>query len=315
MSNSAADQPERTRTVAVPSLVHRSTLESLGLTSFHLSARAGYTRVIAGVTSHPTATHRVQVPLWVDDAWLGIRQQVAALQLVRPDAVASHATAAILFGWALPRRLQRGSRIHLTTTTRRIRRADVLAHCQTDLTSVECAGVRLTDSCQTLRDIAGTLSEVELHELLEGVCGNWHGPPSTKPEELLDRIPEWPRFRGSAQLLRVLPHVRTGVGSPQETRLRRTIMLDGLPEPRAAHPVTISGITFHPDLSYPDLCIAIEYEGDHHRTDSRQWDSDIRREELFREAGWAYLRVTRSTHMRAFLDRLEAEHRRRSAAR
>jgi hypothetical protein len=203
----------------------------------------------------------------------------------------------------------------LTTTTRRIRRADVLAHCQTDLTSVECAGVRLTDSCQTLRDIAGTLSEVELHELLEGVCGNWHGPPSTKPEELLDRIPEWPRFRGSAQLLRVLPHVRTGVGSPQETRLRRTIMLDGLPEPRAAHPVTISGITFHPDLSYPDLCIAIEYEGDHHRTDSRQWDSDIRREELFREAGWAYLRVTRSTHMRAFLDRLEAEHRRRSAAR
>ncbi|WP_147375385.1 hypothetical protein [Jiangella rhizosphaerae] len=29
-----------------------------------------------------------------------------------------------------------------------------------------------------------------------------------------------------------------------------------------------------PDLSYPHLKIAIEYDGDHHRTDQRQWRHD-----------------------------------------
>lgn len=307
------DTPGNLRAVAVPELVHQTTLGHLGLSPYHLTRNAGYTRVFRGVMAHPTRETTIDVPHWADDRWLEARLKVAALQLSRPDAVGSHATAALLHGWALPRSLQNAPRIHASAKNG-IERGEVVSHRHEALDVLDAYGIRLTGLAATLRDIAGMLSDVDLHELLEGVCGNWHGPPSTTPEELLDRIPDWPRFRGSAQLLRVLPHVRTGVGSPQETRLRRTIMLDGLPEPRVAHPVSIAGITFHPDLSYPHLCIAIEYEGDHHRSDSRQWDSDIRREELFREAGWAYLRVTRSTHMREFLDRLEAEHRRRCAA-
>lgn len=82
----------------------------------------------------------------------------------------------------------------------------------------------------------------------------------------------------------------------------------GLPEPVVAHPVTLEGRTFHPDLSYPDLRIAIEYDGDHHRSDDRQWDADVRREEAFREAGWTYLRMTKSSDMSekpARLDRMD----------
>lgn len=203
----------------------------------------------------------------------------------------------------------------MTTPSRRLRRRDVVAHCQTELDIVTRAGIRLTGLSETLRHIAGLLSEEELLVLLEGVCGDWHGPPSTTPEELLDLVPDWPRFRGSLTLLRALPQVRTGVGSPQETRLRRSIMRHGLPEPAVAHPVVLDGITFHPDLSYPDLCIALEYEGDHHRTDARQWESDIRREELFREAGWVYLRVTRSTNVLLLLDRLAQAHADRSRSR
>jgi very-short-patch-repair endonuclease len=46
-----------------------------------------------------------------------------------------------------------------------------------------------------------------------------------------------------------------------------------------------------PDLSYPDLRIAIEYDGDHHRT-SRQWRSDRARRQLLEDAGWIVLEFT-----------------------
>ena len=306
---------QQMRLVAVPELVHRSNLEDMGMSPYHLTQQAGLTRVLRGVFAHPTRQRTIEVPRWIDDRWLEVRLQTAALQLARPDAVASHTTAALLHGWVLPRSQQREKLIHASSTNGVDRRDEVVSHRLEALEVLDAYGIRLTGLAATLRDVAGTLTDVELHELLEGVCGDWHGPPSVTPRELLDHVPSWPRFRGSARLLRVLPHVRTGVGSPQETRLRRTVMLEGLPEPRVAHPVTIAGITFHPDLSYPHLLIAIEYEGDHHRTDTRQWDSDIRREELFRDAGWAYFRVTRSTHMRQFLDRLAAEHSHRSGGR
>src|SRR5690625_389515 len=104
---------------------------------------------------------------------------------------------------------------------------------------------------------------------------------------------------------RAIPLRRLGVRPPRETALRLQIMAAGLPEPVVAHPVTLEGRTFHPDLSYPDLSIAIEYEGDHHRVDDWQWDADIRREDLFREAGWEYLRITKSSARAGRLTRLE----------
>lgn len=47
-----------------------------------------------------------------------------------------------------------------------------------------------------------------------------------------------------------------------------------------------------PHLAYPDLRIAIEYEGDHHRTDRIQWSHDIERERWVCQEGWDYIRVT-----------------------
>lgn len=297
----------------MPALVHSTTLHALGLTKHHLTPAAGLTRVIRGVVAHPTQTWSLEAPLWADDRWLQTRLKVAALQLSRPDAIASHTTAALLHGWALPHTHRTAQRIHVVARTRVDRPGEVVSHRGAAPDVLDVYGIRLTGFAGTLRDIADMVSDVALHELLEGVCGNWHGPPSITPQELLTQVPSWPRFRGSAALLRALPHVRTGVSSPQETRLRRDIMREGLPEPQVAQPITIGGITFHPDLSYPHLRIAIEYEGDHHRTDPRQWEADIRREEHFRAAGWAYLRVTKSTPLREFLDRLASEHADRSA--
>lgn len=45
------------------------------------------------------------------------------------------------------------------------------------------------------------------------------------------------------------------------------------------------------DLAYPDLRIAIEYDGDHHRTSARQYEHDITRFDRLHEAGWLVIRV------------------------
>lgn len=46
------------------------------------------------------------------------------------------------------------------------------------------------------------------------------------------------------------------------------------------------------DLAYPELKIAIEYEGDGHRTDKRQWRRDIQRQRDLEDRGWTVIRLT-----------------------
>jgi very-short-patch-repair endonuclease len=45
-----------------------------------------------------------------------------------------------------------------------------------------------------------------------------------------------------------------------------------------------------PDLSYPELRIAIEYDGDVHR-DQRQWRKDVARQRRLEELGWIIVHV------------------------
>ena len=47
-----------------------------------------------------------------------------------------------------------------------------------------------------------------------------------------------------------------------------------------------------PDLCYPDLKIAIEYDGQHHLLDIRQWRRDIRRRENLEREGWLVRVIT-----------------------
>ena len=81
--------------------------------------------------------------------------------------------------------------------------------------------------------------------------------------------------------------------SPMETRLRLLIVRAGLPRPDANRDVVVDGAWLaRPDLSYPALRIAIEYDGDHHRTNARQWQRDIGRRRVLEDAGWLLVVVT-----------------------
>ena len=45
-------------------------------------------------------------------------------------------------------------------------------------------------------------------------------------------------------------------------------------------------------MGWEDILVAVEYEGDHHRTDRRQFNKDIRRMEILTDLGWIVVRVT-----------------------
>lgn len=119
--------------------------------------------------------------------------------------------------------------------------------------------------------------------------------PMASREAVQDRIEDWGRFAGRAAVRTALDQARESVESPKESETRLLIVHDGLPEPVVQWKV-FDGTRFvaRVDLAYPELRIAIEYDGDGHRTDKDQWRTDIRRQRELEELGWIVIRLTES---------------------
>jgi hypothetical protein len=99
--------------------------------------------------------------------------------------------------------------------------------------------------------------------------------------------------RGAKALAAALPRVRQGSQSPEETFLRLGLVDHGLPEPELQVPVHTAEGERHADAGYPEQRVLLEYQGDHHRTDRRQWLSDLTRIQLFEDAGYRTILVGR----------------------
>lgn len=97
---------------------------------------------------------------------------------------------------------------------------------------------------------------------------------------------------GLRQLETVLSLVDVGAQSPKESWLRLVLVQAGLPRPKTQIPVVVDGWTkYYLDMGWQDIKVAVEYDGEHHRTDRFQYAKDsFRREELER-LGWIVIRV------------------------
>lgn len=84
-----------------------------------------------------------------------------------------------------------------------------------------------------------------------------------------------------------------GAESPQETWLRLLLIRKGFPRPETQIPV--AGPTGRPryrlDMGWEDIKVAVEYDGEHHRTDDSSYRSDILRLEYIQSMGWIIIRV------------------------
>ncbi|KDA04783.1 hypothetical protein DC31_04440 [Microbacterium sp. CH12i] len=107
------------------------------------------------------------------------------------------------------------------------------------------------------------------------------------------RLELWGRFPGCGVIRRALPLARERVESPKETETRLLLRAAGLPEPVVQHEVRDHGhFVARVDLAYPESKIAIEYEGDGHRVDKKQWRIDIQRQRDLEDHGWIVIRLT-----------------------
>lgn len=139
--------------------------------------------------------------------------------------------------------------------------------------------------------LAPLLSLDELIEAGDHLVRRKH-PPCTL-DSLAAEVTAARGRRGVTAASAALPHLRAGTDSPRETRMRRTIVRAGFPEPlvgfRAHHEGVFIGT---PDLAFPEYRIAFEYQGGGHR-EQDVFEEDIDRLERFHEAGWVVIQVTR----------------------
>ncbi|TDN91763.1 hypothetical protein [Microbacterium sp. BK668] len=121
--------------------------------------------------------------------------------------------------------------------------------------------------------------------------------PLTTRDELAGALAAGRRL-GAADLRVALGLVREGAASRPETHLRLAMASASLPEPELDFDVRDArgGRIGWTEFAFPGWGVLVEYEGDHHRTDAKQWNRDILKHDLCRAAGWEVVRVT-SAHL------------------
>jgi very-short-patch-repair endonuclease len=210
----------------------------------------------------------------------------------------SHSTALGLWGAPLPEAI--GPDIHVSVRFPRTppRGAGVAGHSQRHVRSTTAHGLPIATPEFAWCQSAPLLDREDLVAvgdfLVTGPRRRGRRAPGLASIATLDAARrEHRRSPGAARLDWALSRVRTGVDSRPETRLRLLLIGSGLHSVVVDQPVPVAGgLTLHADLGFEAERVAIDYEGDGHRTARSQWLRDIERRELMEAAGWRVVRVT-----------------------
>ncbi|MGY1713131.1 DUF559 domain-containing protein [Geodermatophilus sp. SYSU D01106] len=214
----------------------------------------------------------------------------AVLLTAPPGAVLSHATAADLWGVAIPVQPD-DVRVHITVATgSAVRaRADRSIH-RSPLTPGEVTvrrGLPVTTAARTWRDLAAVLPEAALLAVADQLVVE-----HCTPDDLRRQLDLRPSGRGAARAREVLPLADRRAGSPMESVLRWLVHVARLPAPVLQYEIhDAQGFAGRVDLAWPDRRVLVEFDGDGHR-DRRVFVEDVRRQNRLVMAGWTILRFT-----------------------
>jgi Protein of unknown function (DUF559) len=111
-------------------------------------------------------------------------------------------------------------------------------------------------------------------------------------------LARYPGRRGVRQARVAVDLVDAGAQSPKETWLRLVLIRAGLPRPQTQIPVhdEFGELIAYLDMGWEEMKVAVEYDGDQHRNDRRQYTWDIRRLEHLERLGWIVIRVVAGDH-------------------
>ncbi len=114
-----------------------------------------------------------------------------------------------------------------------------------------------------------------------------------KSDDVVALADEHRKVRGRRRVPDVLAMVDEGAQSPKETWLRLLLVEAGFPRPRTQIPVCAPDgyPLYYLDMGWPEFKVAVEYDGEQHRTDTGQYRGDVTRSEYIEALGWRRIRV------------------------
>jgi len=165
------------------------------------------------------------------------------------------------------------------------------------------AGLPVTTRVRTAFDLGRHLERPEALARLDALMWNQH----YDIDDVLALADRRPRSRGVLQLRELLPLVDGGAASPRESRIRLWLLDCGFPRPQTQIPVFEGArpVAFL-DMGWRKYKVAVEYDGDHHRKDRRQYVKDLARARMLEQRGWIVVRVIAEDRPAEWLTRAEA---------
>jgi hypothetical protein len=255
-----------------------------GLITRNMLAGAGWQRLLPDVYAYR-------------DTELDHRAWCSAVLLAAPATVAlGGPSAACLWGVAT---LRGPVPVHVVAPRGRRLRKDqrVVVHYTTlgpaDVTTLD--GLRVTTPERTVFDLGRRAGRADSLVVLDAMLHRHLLDPAVLRRMIRERE-KWP---GVARLGALLPLAEPRSESPMETRLR-LLLVDAGVRPAAAQYEVCSAVGVligRVDLAWPELRLAVEYDGDQHR-EREQFRRDVERLNALRLAGWTVLRFTASDVLR-----------------
>ncbi len=159
----------------------------------------------------------------------------------------------------------------------------------------------VTTRVRTAFDLGRHLARPDALARLDALMWNQH----FSLDEVRALAQRYPRAPGRRQLHDLLALVDGGAASPRESRIRLWLVDTGFPRPATQIPVLVGSrpVAFL-DMGWPEFKVAVEYDGDHHRKDRRQYVKDISR--ILEQLGWIVIRVIAEEKPAEWLARAEA---------
>ncbi|THG30275.1 DUF559 domain-containing protein [Naasia lichenicola] len=211
--------------------------------------------------------------------------------LLRGDQFFSHTTAAALFRMRMPRGFQEDV-LHVTSVKpqRAPRVEGIVGHRADSVPTIVSSGsMRVSAPIDTWIALGATLPIGELIVMGDGLLAR--KSPRATLDQLTRAVDAVAGQRGASRLRSALTELRPGTDSAQETILRLVLMRAGLGEPEVNGVIQTRSGPFHGDLVYRSARVVVEYDGEQHRTDDRQFAIDVDRLDIIMAAGWRVIRV------------------------
>jgi len=151
------------------------------------------------------------------------------------------------------------------------------------------SGLPVTTRVRTAFDLGRHLDRPEALARLDALMWN----QKFSPDAVLALAERYPRARNVRQLRELLPLVDGAAESPRESTTRLWLHDAGFPRPETQIPVLARSTqpVAYLDMGWRDFMVAVEYDGDHHRKDRKQYVKDIARLRMLEALGWTVIRV------------------------